>query len=69
MPAHLAPRPSTYLILGLLLLLAWNLRTVLIPVTTAAVPWIATQPAALLVLLLAVIEWRATHPTAQVRTR
>jgi hypothetical protein len=62
-------RPSTYLILGLLLLLAWNLRTVLVPFTTTAVPWICTQPAALLVLLLGAIAWRATHPTAQVRTR
>lgn len=62
-------RPSTYLILGLLLFLAWNLRAALVPVTTTAVPWVATQPAALLVLLLAAIYWRATHPTAQVRTR
>lgn len=62
-------RPSTYLILGLLLLLAWNLRAVLVPVTAAAVPWVCTQPAALLVLLLGVIAWRATHPTVQIRTR
>lgn len=62
-------RPSTFLILGLLLLLAYNLRTVLVPAATTAVPWIATQPAALLVLLLGTIGWRATHPTTQIRTR
>ncbi|MHA6761834.1 hypothetical protein [Streptacidiphilus sp. PAMC 29251] len=62
-------RPSTYLILGLLLLLAYNLRTVLTPAATAALPWIATQPAALLLVLLGVIGWRATHPTMQIRNR
>jgi hypothetical protein len=62
-------RPSTYLIAALLLLLAWNLRTVLVPAATVAVPWVCTQPAALLLLLLAAIAWRATHPTTQVRTR
>jgi hypothetical protein len=62
-------RPSTYLMLALLLLLAWNLRTALVPAATTAVPWIAGQPTALLVLLLGALAWRATHPTAQVRTR
>lgn len=62
-------RPSTYLLLGLLLLLAWNIRAVLVPVTAAVVPWIATTPAALLVLLLGALYWRAKHPTAQVRSR
>ena len=62
-------RPSTYLLLGLLLLLAWHARHLLVPATAAAVPWIVAQPAALLVLLLAALWWRATHPTAQVRSR
>jgi hypothetical protein len=62
-------RPSTYVLLGLLLLLAWNLRGLLVPITAAAVPWVAGQPAALLVLLLLAIGWRATHPTTQARTR
>lgn len=62
-------RPSTYLLLGLLLLLAWNLRAVLVPVTAAVVPWVATTPAALLVLLLGALYWRAKHPTTQVRSR
>ena len=64
-----ALRPSTLVILGLLLVLAYNLRTVLVSVTTAVVPWVATTPAALLVLLLAALWWRAAHPTAQVRSR
>lgn len=64
-----ALRPSTYLLLGLLLVLAYNLRAVLVPVTAAIVPWVATTPAALLVLLLAAMWWRAANPTAQVRTR
>jgi hypothetical protein len=62
-------RPSTYLILGLLLVLAWNIRHLLVPVGAAAVPWVAGQPAALLVLLLGVIGWRATHPTTEIRVR
>lgn len=62
-------RPSTYLILGLLLVLAWQLRALLLPVATTAVPWILGQPAALLVLLLATLYWRATHPTMQIRNR
>ena len=62
-------RPSTYLLIGLLLMLAWNLRTVLVPATATAVPWVAGQPAALLLLLLLAIGYRATHPTAQIRTR
>jgi hypothetical protein len=62
-------RPSTYVLLGLLLLLAWNLRTVLVPVTATAVPWVAGQPAALLVLLLLAIGYRATHPTTEIRIR
>jgi hypothetical protein len=64
-----ALRPSTLVILGLLLVLAYNLRAVLVPVTATVVPWIATTPAALLVLLLAALYWRAKHPTAQVRSR
>ncbi|MEY9839713.1 hypothetical protein [Streptacidiphilus sp. EB103A] len=62
-------RPSTLVILGLLLVLAYNLRAVLVPVTAAVVPWIATTPAALLVLLLAALWWRAAHPTTNVRNR
>lgn len=62
-------RPSTLAILGLLLVLAYNIRTVLIPVTAAVVPWVATTPAALLVLLLGAMYWRVAHPTTQVRTR
>lgn len=62
-------RPSTWIILGLLLVLAWNLRTVLVPAAVTAVPWVCAQPAALLLLLLGAITWRATHPTTQVRTR
>lgn len=62
-------RPSTYLILGLLLVLAYNLRTVLVPAAVTVVPWIAGQPTALLLLILGAIFWRATHPTAQIRTR
>lgn len=64
-----ALRPSTYLLLGLLLVLGWDTRALVVPVTTAVVPWVATQPAALLVLLLAALYWRVTHPTTQVRTR
>lgn len=64
-----ALRPSTLVILGLLLVLAYNVRHVLVPVTAAVLPWIATTPAALLVLLLAAIWWRAAHPTTQVRSR
>lgn len=64
-----ALRPSTLVMLGLLLLLAYNLRALVVPVTAAVVPWVATQPAALLLLLLAAIAWRAKHPTTQVRTR
>ena len=62
-------RPSTLVILGLLLLLAWHARAVLVPATAAAVPWIVAQPAALLVLLLGALWWRAAHPTSQVRNR
>ncbi|MEY9965347.1 hypothetical protein ABIA33_003389 [Streptacidiphilus sp. MAP12-16] len=62
-------RPSTVVILGLLLVLAYNLRHLLVPVTAAVVPWVATTPAALLLLLLGALWWRAAHPTTQVRTR
>jgi hypothetical protein len=62
-------RPSTLLLFGLLLLLAWQLRAVLIPAAGVLVPWIVAQPAAVLLLLLAAIAWRAKHPTAQVRSR
>lgn len=64
-----ALRPSTYVILGLLLALAWQARQLLVPAATTAVPWVATQPTMLLVLLLGAIGWRATHPTLQVRNR
>jgi ABC-type phosphate transport system auxiliary subunit len=62
-------RPSMLVILGLLLLLAWHARHLLVPATVAAVPWIIAQPAALLLLLLGALWWRAKHPTTQVRNR
>jgi hypothetical protein len=64
-----ALRPSTWVIVGLLLVLAWQTRHLLMPAASTAIPWVLGQPAALLVLLLCAIAWRATHPTAQVRTR
>lgn len=64
-----ALRPSTLVIGVLLLLLAWHARHLLVPVTAAAVPWIVAQPAALLVLLLGALWWRAAHPTTNVRNR
>jgi hypothetical protein len=69
MNRHPAPRPSTLLILGLLLALAWHARIVLVPLAVAAVPWTLGQPAALLLLLLLAVGWRATHPTTQTRNR
>lgn len=63
-------RPSTLVMLGLLLLLvAYDLRALIVPVTAAVVPWIVTQPATLLTLLIATLYWRVKHPTAQVRSR
>lgn len=62
-------RPSTVVIGVLLLMLAWHARTVVVPAAATVLPWLATQPAALLVLLLGALWWRAAHPTAQVRSR
>ena len=70
-----ALRPSTLVILGLLLVLAYNLRAVLVPVTSAVVPWVATQPAALLLLAwharallvpvtAAAVPWIVAQPAA-----
>ena len=62
-------RPSTVVLAVLLLVLGWDTRHILVPVTATAVPWVATQPAALGVLLLAALYWRATHPTTEIRIR